>query len=149
MNAIGLSDVYDSFKVSEFMESLGDTNCGRNHGWAWLFGHQDPNDGHEIDRCEWNQLLPYLQRKLAGYGYRGYYWDDSHGIPAGFFSEVVARMTTTFFASHSNHGGGHDDHYDYSDHGDHGSHHDDYSDHGDHGSHHGGNGHFPGNGGWN
>jgi hypothetical protein len=107
LRAVGLSDVNDIFNVFEFIESLGEGKCPHFHDWSWFQTHTDPNDGHEIDQCEWNQLPGYLESQLRMFQYSGkYHWDATHGISAGFFAEVVARMVTVFFKSHSGSGHG-------------------------------------------
>ncbi|CAK0842036.1 unnamed protein product [Prorocentrum cordatum] len=103
--AVGLFDVADIFNVFEFIESLGEGKCPHFHDWSWHQAHSDPNDGHEIDQCEWNQLPGYLESQLRMFKYSGrYHWDATHGVSAGFFAEVVARMVTLFFKSHSGSG---------------------------------------------
>merc|ERR1719382_986153 len=105
LRAVGLSDVNDIFNVFEFIESLGEGKCPHFHDWSWFQTHTDPNDGHEIDQCEWNQLPGYLETQLRMFQYSGsYHWDATHGISAGFFAEIVARMVTAFFKSHSGSG---------------------------------------------
>jgi hypothetical protein len=100
--ASGLADPMDVFGVFEYFEAVGDSQCGHgNHGMAWFFGHSDPaKDKHEIDECEWKAIVPYLQSSLQQSGL-SYSWDSNHGISAGVFADMVAKMVTNFFKSHS------------------------------------------------
>lgn len=101
--AVGLSDVADVFPVFEFFEAVGSAACPRHHSWQWLWSHPDPLDGHEIDQCEWNQLVPQLQeslRKTCDFCAWAT-WDGTHGISAGLFAEVVAAAVTAYFDTHT------------------------------------------------
>jgi len=78
----------DVHKVFKFIEDVGDGVCDR----AWGSWESDAQDEMKIDSCEWNQLLPALQKFTSDLSWQG--------ISKGSFSNAIAQMITAYYQSH-------------------------------------------------
>merc|ERR1712110_1175498 len=86
--AVGLTPT-DVHKVFKFIEETGDA-CDR--GWANAFQSASA-DASRINGCEWNQLIPAMQRHSPGLPWGG--------VSKGLFSNSIAQMVTKYYQTKS------------------------------------------------
>lgn len=82
--SIGLTPA-DVHKVFKFIEAVGD-KCDR--GWRSRFTSAAA-DAATINQCEWNQLIPQMQRQSPGLSWGG--------VSKGLFANSIAQMVTKYY----------------------------------------------------